>query len=64
MILRIDKIAQYHENEFVAFTRLFELDKHNIESVQFAWNYETKTKITFKFRNECANKQIINIFVF
>ena len=55
--LKVDKImAYYHEGEFVAFTRLFELDKHNIESVQFAWNYE-KPKLRLgivSLENECA----------
>ena len=40
-------MGYFHDGKMVAFTLLYELDKKNIESLQFAWDYE-KPKLRFK----------------
>ena len=54
--VKIHKVmAYYHEGDFVAFSLLYELDKHNIEALQFAWNYKTpKLRLGIvSLENEC-----------
>ena len=49
-------MGYFHDGKMVAFTLLYELDKKNIESLQFAWDYEKpKLRLGIKsLENECA----------
>ena len=39
--IKVHKVMVYYdEGKFVAFSLLYELDKHNIEALQFAWDYK------------------------
>ena len=54
--IKVHKVMGYYdEGEFVAFSLLYELDKHNIESLQFAWNYKNpKLRLGIvSLENEC-----------
>ena len=54
--VKVHKVMGYYdEGEFVAFSLLYELDKHNIESLQFAWNYKNpKLRLGIvSLENEC-----------
>jgi len=55
--VKVNKImGYYYKYELVAFTMLYPLDNHNIESLQFAWDYENpKLRLGIKsLENECA----------
>ncbi len=55
--IRVHKvIGYYHNGKMVAFSLLYELDKKNIEALQFAWDYETpKLRLGIKsLEHECA----------
>ena len=55
--VKVNKImGYYYKHELVAFTMLYPLDNHNIESLQFAWDYENpKLRLGIKsLENECA----------
>jgi len=48
-------MVYYHDGKFVAFSLLYELDKHNVEALQFAWDYENpKLRLGIRsLENEC-----------
>ena len=48
-------MGYYHEGNFVAFSLLYELDKHNLEAIQFAWDYKNpKLRLgILSLENEC-----------
>ena len=48
-------MGYYHEGNFVAFSLLYELDKHNLEAIQFAWDYKNpKLRLgVLSLENEC-----------
>ena len=54
--IKIHKVmGYYHEGDFIAFSLLYELDKHNVEALQFAWDYK-KPKLRLgivSLENEC-----------
>lgn len=55
--IKVHKVMVYYdEGKFVAFSLLYELDKHNIEALQFAWDYKNpKLRLGIKsLENECA----------
>tara|TARA_Y100001937_G_C7004156_1_gene277913 strand:+ start:121 stop:540 length:420 start_codon:yes stop_codon:yes gene_type:complete len=55
--VKVNKImGYYYKYELVAFTMLYPLDNHNIESLQFAWDYKNpKLRLGIKsLENECA----------
>ena len=55
--IKVHKVmAYYDDGKFVAFSLLYELDKHNIEALQFAWDYKNpKLRLGIKsLENECA----------
>ena len=55
--VKVNKImGYYYKYELVAFTMLYPLDNHNIESLQFAWDYENpKLRLGIvSLENECA----------
>ena len=55
--IKVHKVMVYYDNgKFVAFSLLYELDKHNIEALQFAWDYKNpKLRLGIKsLENECA----------
>ena len=49
-------MVYYDEGKFVAFSLLYELDKDNVEALQFAWDYKNpKLRLGIKsLENECA----------
>ena len=54
--IKVHKVMVYYDDgKFVAFSLLYELDKHNIEALQFAWDYENpKLRLGIKsLENEC-----------
>ena len=54
--IKVHKVMGYFdEGKFVAFSLLYELDKHNIEALQFAWDYENpKLRLGIRsLENEC-----------
>lgn len=55
--IKVHKVmAYYDDGKFVAFSLLYKLDKHNLEALQFAWDYK-KPKLRLGIRsleNECA----------
>ena len=54
--IKVHKVMGYFdEGKFVAFSLLYELDKHNIEALQFAWDYKNpKLRLGIKsLENEC-----------
>ena len=55
--IKVHKVMVYYDKgKFVAFSLLYELDKHNIEALQFAWDYKNpKLRLGIKsLENECA----------
>ena len=55
--IKVHKVMVYYdEGKFVAFSLLYELDKHNVEALQFAWDYKNpKLRLGIKsLENECA----------
>lgn len=55
--IKVHKVMVYYDNgKFVAFSLLYELDKHNVEALQFAWDYKNpKLRLGIKsLENECA----------
>ena len=55
--IKVHKVMVYYdEGKFVAFSLLYELDIHNIEALQFAWDYKNpKLRLGIKsLENECA----------
>ncbi len=54
--IKVHKVMAYYDNgDFVAFSLLYELDKHNIEALQFAWDYKNpKLRLGIRsLENEC-----------
>ena len=54
--IKVHKVMAYYDNDkFVAFSLLYELDKHNVEALQFAWDYENpKLRLGIRsLENEC-----------
>ena len=55
--IKVHKVMVYYdEGKFVAFSLLYELDKDNVEALQFAWDYKNpKLRLGIKsLENECA----------
>tara|TARA_R100000329_G_C7441220_1_gene155147 strand:+ start:99 stop:518 length:420 start_codon:yes stop_codon:yes gene_type:complete len=54
--IKVHKVMVYYdEGKLVAFSLLYELDKHNLEALQFAWDYENpKLRLGIRsLENEC-----------
>ena len=54
--IKVHKVMVYYDDgKFVAFSLLYELDKHNVEALQFAWDYENpKLRLGIRsLENEC-----------
>ena len=54
--IKVHKVmAYYDDGKFVAFSLLYELDKDNVEALQFAWDYENpKLRLGIRsLENEC-----------
>ena len=54
--IKVHKVMVYYDDgKFVAFSLLYELDKHNVEALQFAWDYgNPKLRLgVVSLENEC-----------
>tara|TARA_B100001564_G_C20513927_1_gene611930 strand:+ start:163 stop:582 length:420 start_codon:yes stop_codon:yes gene_type:complete len=54
--IKVHKVMVYYDDgKFVAFSLLYELDKHNVEALQFAWDYgNPKLRLGIvSLENEC-----------